>query len=142
VEKTYRKPLKTEYPKKRTIWTVRNLRWIERVCDHICDTSLRPIGINSTQFGLLVTIRDMQPAAITLIAKRIDMDRVTFTRNLDGLAASGLAKTIPGSDRRERLVCITERGDASLVTALPIWIAAHMRLKSKAGRQSVVSHFA
>src|SRR5271154_2301135 len=100
-----------------------NLRRAERVVSQIYDNALRPIGLKSTQFSLLVTIRAMQPAILSRIADHIDMDRTTLTRNLDVLLASGLVSTTRGEDLRERVVSITDSGDAALVAALPIWNA-------------------
>jgi DNA-binding MarR family transcriptional regulator len=116
-----------------------NLRRAERIISQIYDTALRPAGIKSTQFSLLVTIRAMQPATLSRIADHIDMDRTTLTRNLDVLVASGLVATTRGEDLRERVVSITDKGDAALVAALPIWSATQERLISKAGRQSIAS---
>jgi DNA-binding MarR family transcriptional regulator len=116
-----------------------NLRRAERVVSQIYDNALRPVGLKSTQFSLLVTIRAMQPATLSRIADHIDMDRTTLTRNLEVLLASGLVSTIRGEDLRERVVSITDKGDAALVSALPIWSATQERLSLKAGRQSIAS---
>src|SRR5271155_1380911 len=80
-----------------------NLRRAERIISQVYDKALRPAGIKCTQFSLLVTIRAMQPATLSRIADHIDMDRTTLTRNLDVLAASGLATTIRGDDLRQRV---------------------------------------
>jgi len=116
-----------------------NLRRAERIVSQIYDNALRPVGIKGTQFSLLVTIRAMQPATLSRIADHIDMDRTTLTRNLDVLLASGLVSTIRGEDLRERVVSITDKGDAALVAALPIWSATQERLSLKAGKQSIAS---
>jgi DNA-binding MarR family transcriptional regulator len=116
-----------------------NLRRAERVISQIYDAALRPVGIKSTQFSLLVTIRAMQPSALSKIADHIDMDRTTLTRNLDVLVESRLVATTRGEDLRERVVSITEKGDAALAAALPIWRATQERLSAKAGKQPVSS---
>jgi DNA-binding MarR family transcriptional regulator len=116
-----------------------NVRRAERVISQVFDTALRPTGIKGTQFSLLVTIRAMQPATLSRIADRINMDRTTLTRNLDVLVASGLVATARGEDLRERVVTITDEGEAALSAALPIWKDTQERLTSKAGKQSMAS---
>jgi DNA-binding MarR family transcriptional regulator len=116
-----------------------NLRRVERIVCQIYDTALRPFGIKSTQFSLLVTVNAMQPAALSRIADRINVDRTTLTRNLSLLEASGLIEATRGNDLRERIISITEKGDSVLVAAFPIWTATQKRLTSKIGKPSVVS---
>jgi DNA-binding MarR family transcriptional regulator len=116
-----------------------NLRRVERIVCQIYDTALRPFGIKSTQFSLLVTVHAMQPAPLSRIADRINVDRTTLTRNLSLLEASGLIETARGDDLRERMISMTEKGDAVLVAAFPVWTATQRRLASKIGNQSVAS---
>jgi DNA-binding MarR family transcriptional regulator len=116
-----------------------NLRRVERIVCQIYDTALRPFGIKSTQFSLLVTVHAMQPAPLSRIADRIDVDRTTLTRNLSLLEASGLIETARGDDLRERMISMTEKGDAVLVAAFPVWTATQRRLTSKIGNQSLAS---
>jgi DNA-binding MarR family transcriptional regulator len=116
-----------------------NLRRVERIVCQIYDTALRPFGIKSTQFSLLVTVHAMQGATVSRIADRINVDRTTLTRNLSLLEASGLIETARGDDLRERMISVTEKGDAVLVAAFPIWSATQRRLTSKMGNQSVAS---
>jgi DNA-binding MarR family transcriptional regulator len=116
-----------------------NLRRVERIVCQIYDTALRPFGIKSTQFSLLVTVHAMQPAPLSRIADRISVDRTTLTRNLSLLKASGLIETARGDDLRERMISMTKKGDAVIAAAFPIWTATQKRLTSKVGNQSVAS---
>jgi DNA-binding MarR family transcriptional regulator len=116
-----------------------NLRRVERIVCQIYDAALRPFGIKSTQFSLLVTVHAMQPAPLSRIADRINVDRTTLTRNLGLLEASGLIEVARGDDLRERIISIAKAGDAVLVAAFPIWTATQRRLRLKIGDQSVTS---
>lgn len=116
-----------------------NLRRVERKVSQIYDTALRPFGIKNTQFSLLVTVHAMQSAPLSQIADRINVDRTTLTRNLSLLEAAGLIETVRGADLRERMIAMTEKGDAVLVAAFPIWAATQRRLTSRVGNQSVAS---
>jgi DNA-binding MarR family transcriptional regulator len=116
-----------------------NLRRVERIVCQIYDTALRPFGIKSTQFSLMVTVHAMQPAPLSRIADRINIDRTTLTRNLSLLKASGLIEISRGDDLRERMISMTKKGDAVIVAAFPIWTATQMKLTSKMGNPSVAS---
>ncbi len=116
-----------------------NLRRVERMVCQVYDTALRPFRIKNTQFSLLVTVHAMQPAPLSRIADRTNIDRTTLTRNLSLLETSGLIEVTRGDDLRERIISMTEKGDAVLGAAFPIWSATQKRLTSKVGNPSVAS---
>jgi DNA-binding MarR family transcriptional regulator len=116
-----------------------NLRRVERAVCQIYDTAMRPFGIKSTQFSLLVMVHAMQPAPLSRIADRINIDRTTLTRNLSLLNASGMIEIARGNDLRERIISMTKKGDAVIVAAFPVWASTQKRLISKLGDPSVES---
>jgi DNA-binding MarR family transcriptional regulator len=90
------------------------------------DEALRPAGLTSGQFSLLMSLN--QPAAPTLgaVATLLGMDRTTLTANLKPLEREGLvANGIDPADRRGRLVVLTSKGKKRLKVALPIWKRTH-----------------
>lgn len=90
------------------------------------DEALRPIGLTSGQFSLLMSLN--RPAAPTLgsVAALLAMDRTTLTANLKPLERRGLLTVSQDTgDRRSRLLHLTEAGRLLLEAALPVWIATH-----------------
>lgn len=61
------------------------------------------------------------------------LDRSTLGRNLRVLEGEGLVKLAEGADLRNRLVYLTEAGEARLMAALPAWEAAQQRLVERLG---------
>ena len=101
-----------------------NLRRAARVVTQIFDEFLRPSGLRSTQFGLLVALKASCRVSVSVLAKRAAMDRTTLTRNLRLLEKKDMLRIEPGEDQRVREVTLTETGREILEQALPMWEAA------------------
>ncbi|KXF78712.1 MarR family transcriptional regulator [Paramesorhizobium deserti] len=90
------------------------------------DDALRPLGLTSGQFSLLMSLNRPKPPTIGSVSSLLAMDRTTLTANLKPLERRGLIEVKPGEDdRRSRLMTLTPAGKALLSAAVPIWKAAH-----------------
>lgn len=90
------------------------------------DEALRPVGIKSGQYSLLIALNRPEPPRIKDLAPFLAMDRTTLTANLKPLERRGLLEVVPDAkDRRSRRLRLTEAGLDLLVLALPIWRATH-----------------
>ena len=86
------------------------------------DAALRPLGLTSGQFSLLMALNRPEPPAMGEVASLLAMDRTTLTANLKPLERRGLLAVTPdGADRRSRRLELTEPGRALLALALPAW---------------------
>lgn len=86
------------------------------------DAALKPAGITSGQFSLLMSLNRPEPPKLGSVAALLAMDRTTLTANLKPLERRRLVETaIDPSDRRARLLRLTSAGRAVLSRALPIW---------------------
>src|SRR5437588_515488 len=70
------------------------------------DAALRPLGLTSGQFSLLMSLNRPQPASIGNVSSLLAMDRTTLTANLKPLERRGLVTVSAG-----------ERSSSSLRTA-------------------------
>src|SRR6266853_2881970 len=67
------------------------------------DAALRPLGLTSGQFSVLMSLNRRQAASIASVAALLAMDRTTLTANLKPLERRGLVKvTVDGADKRCR----------------------------------------
>lgn len=90
------------------------------------DEALRPVGLTSGQFSLLMSLNRPAPPSIGSVAALLAMDRTTLTANLKPLERRGLVETaVDPADRRGRLLSLTEGGRALLRSAVPIWEREH-----------------
>ena len=90
------------------------------------DEALRPAGLTSGQFSLLMSLNQPRPPSIGAVAGLLAMDRTTLTANLKPLERRELVTTtVDPDDRRGRLVSLTKAGRTVLRAALPIWRRVH-----------------
>ncbi len=93
-----------------------------------------------TQFGLLATLADLhakgEPGTMASLAKRFELDRTTLSRALPPLQRQGLIDILPGADRRNRLITITEKGIRHMKKALPAWQRAQQALLERFGAEN------
>src|SRR5689334_11743801 len=90
------------------------------------DAALRPVGLTSGQFSLLMALNRPEPASMGSVASLLAMDRTTLTANLKPLERRGLvAVTVDDADKRARRLTLTPGGRALLVAALPVWRRTH-----------------
>jgi DNA-binding MarR family transcriptional regulator len=109
---------------------VTRTRQISRVLTGIYDQELRPFGVNSPQFSLLVVISRLGPVSRAEIGRQNHQERSTLTRNLQLILAEGWAEEVPQTaGGRSRPIALTTAGRELLHTAAPAWRAAQVRAK-------------
>jgi DNA-binding MarR family transcriptional regulator len=113
------------------------VRKAARAITKIYEEALRPSGLRSTQFSLLMATRVLGPVTVVKLARATVMDRTTLTRNLQILEKRGLIMITPGEDRREREVTLTPAGLAALAAAIPFWEAAQDLVRKGLGEKKM-----
>lgn len=98
------------------------------------DAALRPVGLTSGQFSLLMSLNRPAPPTMAEVADLLAMDRTTLTAALKPLSRRGLAEIRPdAADARLRRPALTDEGRALLAEAVPLWEAEHARLDQSFG---------
>ena len=93
------------------------------------DAALRPLGLTSGQFSLLMSINRPEPASIGNVSTLLAMDRTTLTANLKPLERRGLVTVAADdADKRTRRLSLTPAGRALLSTAVPVWRRTHAEI--------------
>jgi DNA-binding MarR family transcriptional regulator len=86
------------------------------------DTMLRPSGLTSGQFSLLMSLNRPQPPTMGDVSRLLAMDRTTLTANLKPLERRGLVCVMADErDKRSRRLALTEAGREALARAMPFW---------------------
>jgi DNA-binding MarR family transcriptional regulator len=111
-----------------------NIRKATRAVTQFYDDALRPSGLRTTQFTLLVLLQGHGPMTINALAEAAGTDRTTLTRNLAILEQRRLVRIRPGEDARVRIVELTVAGHEAATEALPLWQKAQTRVATKLGR--------
>jgi DNA-binding MarR family transcriptional regulator len=110
-----------------------NLRRATRAITRLYDDFLRPSGLRSTQYAVLVAVKMRGPVALTKLADMTVTDRTTLTRNLTILEKKGFIQIEPGNDRRERQVTLTGLGQEAMMAAIPLWEMAQAHIQKGLG---------
>jgi len=93
------------------------------------DEAMRPFGLTSGQFSLLMSLNRPLPPRMGAVAELLAMDRTTLTAALKPLERRGLVQVSQDpADRRSRLLSPTAAGLATLASAVPIWRRMHAEL--------------
>lgn len=94
------------------------------------DIALKPVGITSGQFSLLMALNRPKPANLASVAALLGMDRTTVTANLKPLDRQHLVRTAADpDDGRFRLLHLTQAGRRTLANAVPIWRRVHAEIE-------------
>ena len=107
----------------------RRLRGAARAVTRLYDDALRPTGLRTTQFTLLVAADLLGGPQVSQLADRLALERTSLTRELKLLEERGLVSIRPGEDRRARVVEVTSKGRNALAAAYPRWRAAQSRVR-------------
>jgi DNA-binding MarR family transcriptional regulator len=110
------------------------VRMAARAVTRAYDRALRPSGLRSTQFTVLVAASVAEGISLHRLADILGLERTTLTRNLSALEREGLIQ-ITSVDGRTRNVRLSSTGQARLKQALPLWDQAQENLRHKLGEK-------
>jgi DNA-binding MarR family transcriptional regulator len=119
--------------------TCDRLRKLTRRITQHYDARLAPAGLRVTQYSLLAHLVHGGPKTMSALARVMEMDRTTLTRNLRPLADAGLVNVAPGSDARSRVVSATARGREARSSARELWRRAQDEVTSALGTDQVAA---
>jgi DNA-binding MarR family transcriptional regulator len=93
------------------------------------DEALRPIGLTSWQYSMMMALNQPAPPSMSLIASVLGADRTTLTAALKPLQRRRLVTvTVDANDRRNRRLALTPAGRALLTRAVPVWRRTHAKI--------------
>jgi len=110
-----------------------DLRKATRAVSRMYDDFLRDEGLNITQFSLLRLIHMEKELSISTLGRYMVMDRTSITRALAPLERDGLIRSLPGVDKRIRIVSVTSKGRRLVEDAEPRWRQAQEALMEIVG---------
>jgi DNA-binding MarR family transcriptional regulator len=105
--------------------TRRAARAITAIYDH----ALAPHGIRISQFTILANLELRGAVSLGELAKHLELDRTTLTRNLALLEDKNWVQSRPADkDSRSRVLSATKEGRAAVFAAYPAWRTAQERV--------------
>jgi DNA-binding MarR family transcriptional regulator len=115
-------------------------RLLSKAVTGIYDDKLRPFGISSAQFTLLVVIGQTEPTTRAEIARHQHLDKSTLTRNLKTILSEGWVQEVrETADGRSKPLALTAAGKELLINAQPAWLAAQAEAKALLGKDGMTA---
>lgn len=114
-----------------------NARRAARLITRFFDDYFSRTGLEPAQFTLLVALRLMQPAPMLKVAEALGMERTTFTRNLAVLRKKSLIANVRVTDARQKLLKLSDAGEAALKDGLPRWRKAQAGVAAILGKNKM-----
>ncbi len=104
------------------------------------DEHLRPAGLRTSQFSVLVNLRHDAGLSMGELAARLTMDRTTLTRNLRPPTDAGWIASRPDPDDHQRTrLALNPAGREVLRAAVPRWRKAQRALRERIGDGTVLA---
>jgi DNA-binding MarR family transcriptional regulator len=98
-----------------------SLRMATRSVNRLYDRALSQVGLRVTGYSIMSRLAEEGPLSIGELAGRLAMERTTCTREVAPLVDQGLVESTVGSDRRRRLLRLTDLGARKRSEAHPLW---------------------
>ena len=112
----------------------RRVRLLNRTITGIYDEALRPMGLTSGQLNLLVVVAKRGPLSPGEVAKRMNMEKSTVSRNLDRMHQNGWVRVGQSDAGRKQELTLTRTGRNLIEKCLPAWDEAQTRARAMLGR--------
>jgi DNA-binding MarR family transcriptional regulator len=110
-----------------------DLRRATRAVSRMYDEFLRDAGLNITQFSMLRLICAEKELSISTLSRYMVMERTSITRAIAPLERDGLIHSRPGTDKRIRVVSVSNKGRRLVEDAEPKWRQAQEALLDTIG---------
>jgi DNA-binding MarR family transcriptional regulator len=115
-------------------------RLLSRIVTSVYDECLSAVGLKVSQFSVLNAVASGEDALPAELAKFLDMDESTLSRNVARMCAKGWLRLEPGEDdRRSHQIRLTDLGKALLQKSYPAWQQAQGRVAHKLGPDGVAA---
>lgn len=115
------------------------LRQLTRLVTRHYDHYTAAAGLKTTQYSLLSHVEKLGPIRPGDLARSMQMDASTLTRNMQPLVAQGWLRIGAGEDARSRRVEITDGGRAKRAEGQRAWKQAQLALNERLGSERVAA---
>ncbi len=115
------------------------VRLLNRTITGIYDEALRPLGMTVGQLNILVAVAKLGPISPGDVARRLNMEKSTLSRNVDRMRSHGWVVVLPGESGRNQMLGISPKGRKLLEKAVPFWKEAQARAKAMLGQRGARS---
>ena len=108
-------------------------RQLTRRITKVYDDALRPLELRVTQLGILVAISEATSVRPAQLARELQLEQSTLSRNLALMKRQGWIRQAACDDGRCQTLKLTRKGEALLKRALPSWRTAQRQTRREIG---------
>jgi DNA-binding MarR family transcriptional regulator len=113
------------------------MRMLNRVVTNLYDEALRPLGLKTSQFNIMVVTAKLVLAQPKKVCDILQLDTSTLSRNVERMRANGWLETMSGEDARKQPFRLTPVGEKLLKKAVVIWDQAQKQAQELLGSDGV-----
>jgi DNA-binding MarR family transcriptional regulator len=113
------------------------VRQLNRMVTRLYDRFLAEAGLKNTQYALLSVVLRLGPVRPADLARAMEMEPSTLTRNLQPLIAHGWVSMRSGQDSRSKVVELTASGKTKREEGRQSWSMAQRELDTLLGTDRV-----
>jgi DNA-binding MarR family transcriptional regulator len=115
-----------------------DLRRAAKAVTEYYDRVLLPSDITVNQYAVLVSIADISPCSVSVLAQAVHLERTTLVRTMKPLFLKKLIKDLSEEGERDRQLMVTESGRRCLESARPLWKQAQLKMRQYIGKEKLL----
>ena len=96
---------------------------------------LRPLGLTTGQLNILVVVTKRGPLAPGEVARRLNMEKSTVSRNVERMRANGWLTVSATDSGHKQHLTLTRQGKRLLENSVSAWDEAQTRTRALLGRR-------
>ena len=111
------------------------IRLLNRTVTNIFDDALRPLGVKVSQLNVVMVVAKLGPISPGDVARRLNMDKSTLSRNVDRMRTRGWLKVSEGDSGRKQVLELGPAGRKLIEKSLPFWKKAQAQTEAMLGQR-------
>ncbi len=115
------------------------IRLLNRTVTNIFDDALRPLGVKVSQLNVLIVVAKRGPISPGDVARRLNMEKSTVSRNVDRMRHRGWLKVSEGDSGRKQILELGPTGRKLIEKSLPLWKKAQAQTEAMLGQRGAQS---
>ena len=115
------------------------IRLLNRTVTNIFDAALRPLGVKVSQLNVLMVVAKRGPSSPGDVARRLNMEKSTLSRNVDRMRTRGWLEVSEGDSGRKQILELGPAGRKLIEKSLPFWKKAQAQTEDVLGQRGARS---
>lgn len=115
------------------------IRLLNRTVTNIFDEALRPLAVRVSQLNVLMVVAKLGPVSPGDVARRLNMEKSTVSRNVDRMRTRGWLKVSEGDSGRKQILELGSAGRKLIEKSVPLWKKAQAQTEALLGQQGTRS---